>query len=492
MRYILHIILLLSLLTAGCSGNLSSDDSAMPAVHEVEVTFNINAKAEGDLPESDVSSMIFVPDGSLIPRQVPPREVMSSNNWQQVNDVRIYVFRKDDEGNFIYYKPVSGTGTSFDYVTVDDFSRKFIQSPFAVWWGGSEDLNESHSYVGKMQLESGEYVFLAVARDDKDADTFLLSDPNVTGPGLQWQEWTAGKTRLDEALMYGPDDKVTATTELFSGYTGQPVTVDGSVSHFACQIMLRRAVAGILLYVENIPATMNAYDPDEEIPTGIIPEKHAYRVVSLAVIHGEKISDRVLVSGREAVEGTLDVPEYNSQFNPPTPGHVLLKIDIPEYATVRDGLYENTSPDNIRHPNSLCKGAFAMPQLANGSGTGNEDYSKSLYLVFYGYDESYGREFALGWVPVRLAAGEGYDCDYYPVLANHFYSIGRRCFSPDGSILPDGDDVPMDLKDGTEADIVIKLDPFWNEYYGGEIGDAGPGLGLDPEWGEHPGGYLQQ
>lgn len=175
------------------------------------------------------------------------------------------------------------------------------------------------------------------------------------------------KTRLDEALMYGPDDKVTATTELFSGYTGQPVTVDGSVSHFACQIMLRRAVAGILLYVENIPATMNAYDPDEEIPTGIIPEKHAYRVVSLAVTHGEKISDRVLVSGREAVEGTLDVPEYNSQFNPPTPGHVLLKIDIPEYATVRDGLYENTSPDNIRHPNSLCKGAFAMPQLANGS-----------------------------------------------------------------------------------------------------------------------------
>lgn len=95
-------------------------------------------------------------------------------------------------------------------------------------------------------------------------------------------------------------------------------------------------------------------------------------------------------------------------------------------------------------------------------------------------------------MPVRLAAGEGYDCDYYPVLANHFYSIGRRCFSPDGSILPDGDDVPMDLKDGTEADIVIKLDPFWNEYYGGEIGDAGPGLGLDPEWGEHPGGYLQQ
>lgn len=196
MRYILHIILLLSLLTAGCSGNLSSDDSAMPAVHEVEVTFNINAKAEGDLPESDVSSMIFVPDGSLIPRQVPPREVMSSNNWQQVNDVRIYVFRKDDEGNFIYYKPVSGTGTSFDYVTVDDFSRKFIQSPFAIWWGGSEDLNESHSYVGKMQLESGEYVFLAVARDDKDADTFLLSDPNVTGPGLQWQEWTAGKPGL--------------------------------------------------------------------------------------------------------------------------------------------------------------------------------------------------------------------------------------------------------------------------------------------------------
>lgn len=464
-------------------------------LQNIEVCFDLNTN--GNLPAGNVGSvqledLTFVPDGMLLPQSEPPRMVLSNNNWQQVNDVRIYVFRKGTAGDFVYFKPTAEDGLKQDYLSVDDFTLKFAQSPYIIWWGGEQDLNESHRYVGKLQLETGEYTFLAVARDDAKSEVRQISDPNQSDSGYQWPVWTEGETRLMDAVLYCADEEETIATELFSGYTAQTVVVDGTTSHFYRSIFLERAVAGILLYVENIPAVLQAYDPDEEISTGIIPVMIDYRVVSLGVAHGVTLSDRVLIADRKAVDGRLNVPQDNSVFNPPTPERVLLKIDIPEHATIRNGIYEGTSPDNVRHPNSLCAGSFVMPQLANeASSPDYESYDKSLYLVYYGYDESFGQEFALAWVPIRLDAGSGYDPHYYPLEANHFYSIGRRCYSGNGEDLPDEDE-PIDLQKGTIADIVIRIDPFWDEYYGGELGNPDPGLGLDPEWGNHPAGNLQQ
>ena len=196
------------------------------------------------------------------------------------------------------------------------------------------------------------------------------------------------------------------------------------------------------------------------------------------------------LADRAAVAGRLAVSTYNYPFNPPTPAHTLLKIDIPASAAICNGVFVDTAPDNVRHPNSLLCGAFAMPQQANvpaSSGTG-EEYDKSLYLVFYGRSAAQ-EEFALAWRPIRLAASEGGDPYYYPLLADHFYSIGHRNLAPDGSTLPEEGDEPIDLTAAVELE--IRIDPFWNEYYGGEIGDADPGVGLDPDWGDHPAGNLK-
>lgn len=496
MKYGVYIISSLCVFAAGCSrGNLPADAVPQDGLCDVEIRFDMNT--DNNLPEvsagpSQTDDMTFVPDGALIPQAEPPRTLLSSNNWQQVNDVRIYAFRRNSAGDFTYYRPVTEDGTERDYLSVRDFSLKFSRSPYVIWWGGADDLNEAHAYVGRMRLETGEYAFLAVARDDALAADRRLSDPNAADAERQWPAWVEGETLLQEAVLYCSGDAVTTATELFSGCTLQPVTVDGTTTHFARTITLDRAVAGILLYVENIPATFMAYDPETELPTGIIPSPTEYRVVSLAVAHGVRVSDRVLIAGREALEGRLNVPKYNFMFNPPTPEHVLLKVDIPEHATIRNGTYENTSPDNVRHPNSLCAGSFVLPQQANaGNSSDGENYDKSLYLVYLGYDELSGQEFALAWIPIRMAAGSGYDEHYYPIEANHFYSIGRRCYTGDGGDLPEEDE-PVDLWEGATAEIVIRLDPFWNEYYGGELGDAEPGLGLDPDWGDHPAGNLQQ
>lgn len=494
MRYGIYIILSLSVFAFGCSRDNMSDGSIrQPEFYDVEVRFDLNSDKGVDDGSSQAVDMTFVPDGTIIPQQEPPRMLLSSNNWQQINDVRIYVFRRNEAGDFTYYKPIVEDGTSRDYLSVDEFTLKFSPSPYVIWWGGPQDQDESHCYVGRMRLENGEYTFLAVARDDSKADIPKLSDPNNASSGHQWEEWVEGETLLKEATLYCASEKAVEATELFSGCTTQSLTVNGTTSHFSRSIFLERAVAGLLLYVENIPATLMAYAPDTELATGIIPEQTEYRIVGLALAHGTLLSDKVLIASREAMDGELNVPVYNFAFNPPTPEHVLLKIDIPGQATISNGFYENTSPDNKRHPNSLLAGAFVIPQHANAaSSSGSEIYDKSLYLVFYGYDESSEQEFALGWIPISLDTGSGYDIHYYPILANHFYSIGRRCFTADGSDLPEEDDKPLDLREGTTTDIVIRLDPFWNEYYGGELGEADPGLGLDPEWGDHPAGNLQQ
>lgn len=71
-----------------------------------------------------------------------------------------------------------------------------------------------------------------------------------------------------------------------------------------------------------------------------------------------------------------------------------------------------------------------------------------------------------------------YDSRYhYPIMANHFYRIGSK-------------DNPVDL-DASEAEIVVSIDEFQDEYYGGHLGEENPnGVNIDTSWGSHDGGNL--
>lgn len=509
-RFIPFLVMLL----AGCSAELPDEPFAPSEgmTFDTEIAFLLGseeaAAADGGqaTTRDRISEATFVPDGTVVPQGRPPRRIFSSNDWQQVNDVRIYAFRKNSAGNFVYYKPYGPDGTKRDCLAAADFTLKFDISPYAVWWGGDSDTNESHTYAARLRLAAGQYRFLAIARDDSGVTgTKPLTDPDTDHTAWGWFRWQEGVTRLDQATLACSNQSVVAAAELFTGCTAQTLTVDASTSLIRCNITLERAVAGIMMYVENIPATIKAYLQDD---CGDVKLKEI-RVRSLAVVHGKTVSDQVLLATRGAVDGRLPVTQppaalYDTDNDTeaavkpsaaPTPLRVLLKADIPQSALAVNGIYTGTAPDNTAHPNSLLKGAFVMPQKAgtdSGHDCGKENYDKSLYLVFLGYDAAASREVALQWRPIRLASGDGQgDRHYYPLTANHFYAIGCRHYAEDGSSLPAQYDKPVDLRGSASAEITVQVGSFWNEYYGGELGNPSPGIWIDPEWGDHAAGQMQ-
>lgn len=497
MKRFVSIPILLALMLGGCtSGIPDGAESAPDGMPSVEVEFLLGTDAELSASvRSDAAARTFVPDGSLLPRREPPRTVLNSNDWQQVNDVRVYFFRRNASGDYVYVKPLDAQGRPLDCLSAEEFTLKFGISPYVVWWGGEENADEAHAWVGRVRLDPGEYRFLAIARDDQHVSGVRsLADPNVAVADWEWAGWTAGTTRLEDATLACVRTSPLAATELFCGSTSDPVRVDGSRTAFRCAIGLERAVAGILLYVEHIPATIRAcvHDALGTHHTADVP------VTGLAVVRGGRLSDRVRLWDRSAVAGTLTAVSAQTAApdcpNPPLPAYSLLEVAIPDHAEVRDGIYTNLTPGNTAHPDALLQGGFVLPQAEPeeaGSDSG-EHYDRSLYLVFLGEEGSGGRRIALEWRPIRLATDDS-ACDplRFPLLANHFYSIGRRAFSADGTRLDAADDLPIDLRSEGGAQITIRIDPFWNEYYGGAIGNPSHGVNVDPEWGEHPGGSLQ-
>ena len=117
---------------------------------------------------------------------------------------------------------MSQEGTPLDYLPVGAFADKFGLSPWIVWWGGADDRDEAHRYVGRLRLDDGAYRFLALARDDGGSPDPLLADPNRASEAWNWSAWTEGSTRLEEATLACKADTVTAATELFVGCTADP------------------------------------------------------------------------------------------------------------------------------------------------------------------------------------------------------------------------------------------------------------------------------
>lgn len=451
------------LAAVGCSQDEQLPDGgkgthAPGELHEVEITFEMGTGG-GLQTRTANDDCLFVPDNVLIPQSEPPRKLTSSNNWQQVNDVRVYVFKQNTEGKFVYHCPEDKSGTPREYFSVNAFTKKFDLSPYAVWWGGNTGKNETHSYSISPLLGEGRYRFLVIARDDKDknASFSMLTNPNEDNEALNWEKWKKGTTTLEEATLVCTNRDMIASAELFTGCT-PGITVTPTQTSFKQDIELKRAVAGILLYIENIPAEIKG--TGEEGVGIIIPSG---RTIAVGLIHGQVTSDRVKLHDRSALTGTLTTVE-NSMIK-----HPLLRIDIPEGAKIENGYYVNLSPKNTKHPHSMLGGVFTMPQEANAQGGNDNDLDrlqKSLYLVLYGecvWPSGIKSEFARV-IPVRFkldkpetGAVDTTDPYYFPIQANHFYSLGKRKFKNDGTELEE--DKPIDLK---KDNIVITVNPDWD------------------------------
>lgn len=211
----------LTLVAGGCTQTDSPDYDHSEALNDVILNFNVTLNATGS-------------------RQT--RKLDSSDCSQHVTDMRIYVFRSETgagDASFTYYRPMVGDSSDpQDYFGVGAFAD-------------DETHISEKRYTITSRLPKGYYRFLAVGRDD-DAGS---GEDNIS------TDWAAGATTWNEAVISTKDPYLSG--EVFTGY---PLKLDDTpatfhvkdAAGFSTSIDLYRAVAGVLLYVENLPDVLES------------------------------------------------------------------------------------------------------------------------------------------------------------------------------------------------------------------------------------------
>lgn len=389
-------------LTVSCNEAVWSDDSIISNNrHEVTLTFDVGL------------------DSHISTRTVGNRELTSSDDWQKVSSVRVYMFRSSTEnGTYTYYRPTVNE-TKLDYLYVPAFSGKTDV------WGDDEPNWEEHELViTAMTLDDGWYRFVGIARDDIDGDS-------NTGSTWTFNSLTEGVTSLNSLTATVTSSGV-ACGELFVGEAeNAPVQIDANI-RLRETIIMKRAVAGVLMYVENIPATVGATDVKS---IGIVRRKHTWGIdlnLDASPCFLPTGSTNSLVADGNTIVGIT-----------PSPTDYVTRYDIPSGAETANGYYVGLNPTNSIHPNSAYKGAFVTPQDAPLA-----DCTLNMVVC-----DVYGK--VLKQWNVKLIASGGSPVTptlLYPLVANNLYCIGRRNIADDI-------DEPIDL--GELPDDVIIVHGSW-------------------------------
>lgn len=145
------------------------------------------------------------------------RPLYSSEALQQVNAMKVYVFKESGD-DYVYSEEINGGNFGFN--------------------NSSAQGTESHSYTLTDKLTDGKYKFLAVGYEEGYGNTFnaLTLTPNTTKLSELLLELKAGQN----------------ADEVFSGVS-KDVTVNATSTSFNVGVELNRVVAGILGYFKNVP-----------------------------------------------------------------------------------------------------------------------------------------------------------------------------------------------------------------------------------------------
>ena len=157
MRKSINIILAASLLMS-CSASNDAPDTLADGSHAVKLDMTVGVSA-GVVTDS--------------------RELDTWDGAQQVNDMRIYVFRcpaekkGTSEEAYTYCTPIETEAAKNGYYTVDAFKNT---KPY--YSAEHQNMPEQHSYTFEPYLQNGYYYqFLAIGRDDKYATKKVLTEP---------------------------------------------------------------------------------------------------------------------------------------------------------------------------------------------------------------------------------------------------------------------------------------------------------------------------
>lgn len=234
----LNIILATSLLVS-CSASNDTPDAIADGSHTVKLEMRVGVSA-GVVTDS--------------------RELDTWDGAQQVNDMRIYVFRcpaekkGTSEEAYTYCAPVETEAAKKGYYTVDAFNNR---EPY--YSAEHQNMPEQHSYTFEPYLQNGYYYqFLAIGRDDKYATNKVLTEPKFTENVTKLED---ARIALTEQAKNSAKLGILNTTELFSGILQDekdPVLVTEETKYFHRTLTASRNVAGLMIYVENIPAQVES------------------------------------------------------------------------------------------------------------------------------------------------------------------------------------------------------------------------------------------
>lgn len=375
---------------------------------------------------------------------IASRELNTWEGAQQVNDMRIYVFRcpKDKKGTpeeaYTYYIPNDLKAEGKSYYTVDKFNNR---EPY--YSANHQNIPEQHFYAIEPYLQNDYYYqFLAVGRDDKYTDTpKILDETNFLEETTKLEE---AKISLTKATINSAQLGILYTTELFTGYlqdektqADAPVLVTEETKYFQRTITATRNVAGMMIYVKNIPAKVESNAAGDMSTITFMP-------TSLSIV-ATGINTETLLKSKQAPAEATPMEYRNLGTIDLTPANGWT-VDEPQNIFKRD---EDTQKGWKANSYMLSNFMMPTPEESMKPSKNSEEAETTFYLHYT--DGTHHR-----YDNIKIATNTG-KMRKFPILANHLYCLGAKSKTVNQ---------PYDLKEYYEpvmTDVKIEIEPAFEK-----------------------------
>lgn len=413
MRKSINIILAASLLMS-CSASNDAPGTLADGSHAVKLDMTVGVSAG----------------------VVGSRELDTWDGAQQVNDMRIYVFRcpAEKKGTLEEYTYCTPIGTENGYYSVDAFKNT---KPY--YSAEHHNMPEQHSYTFEPYLQNGYYYqFLAIGRDDKYATKKVLTEPKFTENKTKLED---ARIALTEEAKNSANPGILNTTELFSGILQDenveaPVLVTEETKYFHRTLTASRNVAGLMIYVENIPAKVESNAAGDESPVTFTPT--SLSVVATGITTETLIRQKQEPADAESLTyqtlGTIDLTSNG------------WTVDAEENIFKRD-----EDSQKGWKANSYMISNFMMPTPEEKMQKSKNSAENETTFYLHYTDGTHHR-----YDNIRKSTTTG-DKFKFPIEANHLYCLGAKSKTVNQ---------PYDLKEYYEpvmTDVKIEIEPAFEK-----------------------------
>lgn len=429
----------------------------------------------------------------------PDEDNIDQDGMQHVTYVQLLVFKQEgDYYNLVYNAPVNwsenipediylGRSGAEGYHPLSENLFEYGEQYCLVAIG--LDASKGYADAAEKSFLSDLIIPKTLAGNSVDAylfsielllyNSFSIANDKIVFPGI------SGYFPVpDENLEY--DINPIARSEFFAGCT----YVKGQKNMPEITVRAERRVAGVKAYLKGIPQQIGGTDVRYIAigtgPNGDFPTRYNVAIPLLPIdSDGAEYKDYIPNDEDNIYEEGMfpiiaPLPENNETFQSRAIGGSgddepsLENYPDEDLIEVNEGVVTLMGylPPVVFSPDETGSNSTMMLYLLD------EDYNvlSSKKIVHLSESEIASSRAGTGIIDRPITYP--YDSRYhYPIMANHFYRIG----TPDN---------PVDL-DASEAEIVVSIDEFQDEYYGGHLGEENPnGVNIDTSWGNHDGGNL--